>query len=250
MFEDEDALGNISFAPQSPCNSPSMTLNSPNPLEEHPVMNIQITSSKQIKLDVGGYRFTTTITTLTADPNSMLAAMFSGRFPVEKNDEGFVFIDRDGQYFSHILNWLRNGTLPPIESHLEREYLLVESKYYQISSLNDFLLAQDHTTGSPSQSDSHNCNDTRFSLKELLMLVNSVPMGKKLQLPSADLRGLTLDGICLPGANLKYAKMDNASLQYANLQEIAAQSAVLNHAGIYFYFSPSVSITLFLCLCL
>lgn len=33
----------------------------------------------QIKLDVGGEHYTTSLTTLTSAPNSMLAAMFSGK---------------------------------------------------------------------------------------------------------------------------------------------------------------------------
>jgi len=193
---------------------------------DHPsTTNVQLKSSKQIKLDVGGHHFSTSLTTLTADPDSMLAAMFSGRFMLEKNDEGCVFIDRDGQYFHHILNWLRNGTLPPIDNKLEREYLLVESKYYQITSLNEFLLAQENPTP-PSDSNSG------YTLKELLALVNTVPVGRKLQLCAADLRGLSLDGICLTGANLRFAKLDNASLQYANLQESLAQNASFNRADL------------------
>lgn len=192
----------------------------------HHSTNVQLKSSKQIKLDVGGFKFSTTLTTLTADPDSMLAAMFSGRFPVEKNEDGCVFIDRDGAYFHHILNWLRNGTLPPIENHLEREYLLVESKYYQITSLNEFLLAQEHSPSQPPDPES------KFNLKELLQIVNTVPTGRKLQLASADLTGLSLDGISLQGANMKFAKMDRASLQYANLQELLAQNASLNYADL------------------
>jgi len=198
-----------------------MTLESP---DESP--NVQLRSSRQIKLDVGGYKFSTTLTTLTADPDCMLAAMFSGRFIVEKNEDGCVFIDRDGQYFHHILNWLRNGTLPPIENHLEREYLLVESKYYQITSLNEYILAQDphsHVTADPAE---------KFTLKELLHLVNTVPAGRKLQLSSADLRALNLDGISLQGSNIKFAKLDRATLQYANLQEIIGQNASFNYADL------------------
>ena len=33
-----------------------------------------------VKLNVGGHHFTTSLQTLTKDPNSMLAAMFSGKF--------------------------------------------------------------------------------------------------------------------------------------------------------------------------
>lgn len=221
--EDEPLMQQISFTPHSLLPN-TMTLEH-HPDENH-AHNVQLKSSKQIKLDVGGYKFSTTLTTLTSDPDSMLAAMFSGRFPVEKNEDGCVFIDRDGQYFHHILNWLRNGTLPPIESHLEREYILVESKYYQLTNLNEFLLAQEHSHPThPTEP------DTKFSLKELLQLVNTVPTGRKLQLASADLQGLTLDGISLQGANIKFAKLDHASLQYANMQEVIAQNASFNHAG-------------------
>lgn len=227
--EEEDSLLPVAFSP----HSPTMTLESSEDLS----LNVQLKSTKQIKLDVGGYKFSTTLTTLTADPDCMLAAMFSGRFIVEKNEEGCVFIDRDGQYFHHILNWLRNGTLPPIESQLEREYLLVESKYYQITSLNEYLLAQDPH---PQKIDPAE----KFTLKELLHLVNNTPVGRKLQLPSADMRGLNLDGISLQGANIKFAKLDRATIQYANLQEVLGQNASLNYAGMGL-FSPSTSFSPF-----
>jgi BTB/POZ domain-containing protein KCTD9 len=155
--------------------------------------NVQLTSSRQVKLDVGGFKYSTTLTTLTADPNSMLAAMFSGRFPVEKNEEGCVFIDRDGRYFHHILNWLRNGNLPPFESGCEQQSLLMEAKYYQIISLVEFL------SGAESLPQVEGTIGEKFTLKEILLLVNSVPSKKKVQLPSTDLNQLTLDGIHLPG---------------------------------------------------
>ena len=46
-----------------------------------------------VKLNVGGKRFTTSLQTLTRDPNSMLAAMFSGRHEVQTAEDGSVFID-------------------------------------------------------------------------------------------------------------------------------------------------------------
>ena len=55
--------------------------------------------STKVKLNVGGILFTTTVQTLTKDPDSMLAAMFSGRFPMKPAEDGTFFIDRDGTYF-------------------------------------------------------------------------------------------------------------------------------------------------------
>jgi len=187
--------------------------------QDDPPVNLQLTSSRQVKLDVGGFKFSTTLTTLTADPNSMLAAMFSGRFPVEKNEEGCVFIDRDGRYFHHILNWLRNGYIPPIKSSMEQEYLLIEARYFQIASLVDFLNV-------PPQE--------KYTVKELLYLINSVSSKKKVQLASADLSKLNLNGINLPAANLNFVCLDDSSLQYANLSEVSLQRSSLANADLQF----------------
>lgn len=73
-----------------------------------------------IPLNVGGYNFVTTLSTLTKDKNSMLAAMFSGRHELDTDSEGRYFIDRDGTYFKHILNFLRDGNqLPSADVALE-----------------------------------------------------------------------------------------------------------------------------------
>ena len=73
------------------------------------VAAVHKTQQSQIKLDVGGTHYTTSISTLTRIPNSMLEAMFSGRHSIHKNDEGRVFIDRNGKLFEYILDYLRNG---------------------------------------------------------------------------------------------------------------------------------------------
>ena len=65
------------------------------------------TFESRIKLDVGGCTFTTTITTLTRFPDSMIGALFSGRHNLTTDESGYYFIDRDGTHFRHILNYLR-----------------------------------------------------------------------------------------------------------------------------------------------
>ena len=53
-----------------------------------------------IKLNVGGKIYETTLDTLRKDPDSMLCAMFSGRFELKANErDGAYFIDRDGKLF-------------------------------------------------------------------------------------------------------------------------------------------------------
>ena len=48
----------------------------------------------RIKLDIGGSLFTTTTSTVSRFPDSMLAAMFSGRHELPKTEDGTYFIDR------------------------------------------------------------------------------------------------------------------------------------------------------------
>ncbi|KAJ1444067.1 BTB/POZ protein [Ochromonadaceae sp. CCMP2298] len=61
-----------------------------------------------VKLDVGGVRYTTSLTTLRRFPDSMIGCMFSGRHALPKGEDGYFFIDRDGRHFYHILNFLRS----------------------------------------------------------------------------------------------------------------------------------------------
>ena len=66
----------------------------------------------RVKLNVGGVKYETTLTTLTADgDNSMLGSMFSGRHELHTNDDAEVFIDRDGTHFGYILNMLRDANV-------------------------------------------------------------------------------------------------------------------------------------------
>ena len=88
-----------------------------------------------INLNIGGRRFTTSLQTLTKDPDSMLAAMFSGKFEVKPSEDGAFFIDRDGKRFRFILNYLRDGELIVPEGATFLKELEAEAKFYQIKGL-------------------------------------------------------------------------------------------------------------------
>lgn len=96
----------------------------------------------KIKLDIGGQFFSTSLSTLTRDPSSMLAAMFSGRHQLKTEADGSHFIDRDGTHFRYILNFLRDGHIKegtlPLNETIQRE-LLAEAEFYQISGLVEYL---------------------------------------------------------------------------------------------------------------
>ena len=71
----------------------------------------------------------------------MLAQMFDGSTPLEAEEDGSYFIDRDGRHFHHVLNYLRDppSFLPPASKEDAAE-LLKEAQYYQLTGLRNALL--------------------------------------------------------------------------------------------------------------
>ena len=65
----------------------------------------------RVELDIGGTRYVTSRSTLRSRPGSMLDALFSGRHAVIEEEDGSVFIDRDGSTFGHVLAYLRDGVV-------------------------------------------------------------------------------------------------------------------------------------------
>ena len=112
-----------------------------------------------VKINVGGKTFQTTMMTLqgkhAGEQESMLAAMFSGRHP-NCLDEGIVFIDRDGDQFAHLMEYLRSPTgkmgyfqnlrnkhlqaLREAKRDLEYEQMLEEARYFQLQGVLALLL--------------------------------------------------------------------------------------------------------------
>jgi hypothetical protein len=96
-------------------------------------------ASSKIKLDVGGWKYTTSLATLSSEPQSMLAAMFSGRHELSVDSEGYHFIDRNGQYFGIILDWLRTKNLSSSMGADVIEILKREADFYQLTKLQSDL---------------------------------------------------------------------------------------------------------------
>ncbi len=91
--------------------------------------------SSFVGLNVGGRIFLTSHSTLTRDPNSMLARMFNENSPPSCQDkDGHYIIDRDGDTFKYILNYLRDGSCVFPVNYYTRAELLREADYYQVDS--------------------------------------------------------------------------------------------------------------------
>lgn len=64
-------------------------------------------SSDIVNLNVGGKRFSTSKTTLTQVAETFFTSLLSGRIQSLRDEHGAIFIDRDPELFSIILNYLR-----------------------------------------------------------------------------------------------------------------------------------------------
>ncbi|XP_057368601.1 BTB/POZ domain-containing protein kctd15-like [Daphnia carinata] len=87
-----------------------------------------------VHIDVGGTIYTSSLETLTTRfGESRLAKMFNGGIPIVLDSlKQHYFIDRDGQMFRHVLNFVRNGRLLLPDDFADVELLLEEAKYYDI----------------------------------------------------------------------------------------------------------------------
>ena len=89
-----------------------------------------------VTLNVGGNTYTTSLSTLTKDRESMLGAMFSGEMSASHKDRhGNYVIDRDGKLFRYVLNFLRSSKLLLPEDFKELEMLGEEAEFYQIKDM-------------------------------------------------------------------------------------------------------------------
>ena len=92
-----------------------------------------------IELNVGGVFYTTSLSTLVKEEESLLGQMFTGRSsnPVIRDSKGKYFIDRDGVLFRYILDFLRNQKLVLPENFQEKRRLQQEAEYFNLSSLSE-----------------------------------------------------------------------------------------------------------------
>lgn len=91
-----------------------------------------------VKLNVGGHKFTTTLSTISKSGSNFLSNLVNGKIPAVRDEKGYIFIDRNGKNFEIILDYLRNGVLliPPTSSF---KAFLVEASFYSLSLDEAFL---------------------------------------------------------------------------------------------------------------
>jgi hypothetical protein len=69
-----------------------------------------------VKLNIGGYCFETSVQTLRRVPHTFFDAYFSGRYAQDVCADGSIFVDRCGEHFGHILEYMRDGVVSAAEA--------------------------------------------------------------------------------------------------------------------------------------
>jgi len=93
----------------------------------------------RVKLDIGGQTFHTSVTNLTKHKQSFFGLMFGGQFPLVKESDGSIFIDRSPKHFILILDFLRDDAVSlPTDPQLLEE-IVREVNYYQLTPLMSLI---------------------------------------------------------------------------------------------------------------
>lgn len=87
-----------------------------------------------VKLNVGGKKFETHKDTLVQH-SEFFRAKFEKKF---FNDDGEIFIDRNGDLFAYILDYMRSQELPELSDEL-RSRLSIEADYFLMKGLEEKL---------------------------------------------------------------------------------------------------------------
>jgi uncharacterized protein YjbI with pentapeptide repeats len=196
-----------------------------------------------VRLNVGGQVFCTARSTILSDPDTMLAKLFGGYIPSAVDSTGAVLFDRDPEYFTPLLNYLRTGVLTMPES-LNPSGVLEEARFFNFYKLEPYLetlvrrerkslLTRDDIVrtliNSPSNT-SLRCQGLDLEGINLSKLDLSHINFRKCVMIGADLSNATMTGTQLADTNLTSANLSGCMLRGANLAGARLDDVVMRHA--------------------
>ena len=91
-------------------------------------------NKEHVVLNVGGKLFPTSAQTLTSVPNSKLDKLLKGRTTIRTDENGYLFLDRNPDYFCYVLEYLRDGRVIFPSDSFMKERIIKELKYFECLS--------------------------------------------------------------------------------------------------------------------
>lgn len=102
--------------------------------------NLATTSVQgMVLLNVGGRKFTTSVDTLTMEKDTFFTALLSNQWKVEKDKDGYIFIDEDGDIFAEILIYMRNPAKYVLSDEKLRQRMINDAEKYKLLKLLSLL---------------------------------------------------------------------------------------------------------------
>ena len=120
--------------------------------EKHEIQDLVCMDSEVIALNVGGtHHLMTERDVLRAVPGSTLEKMFNGMHELKKINEE-VFLDRDGNTFNHLINYLRNNrdVFPEFTDPNEEIHFFKELDWWKIQTKQNVTRRTAHISTSQS----------------------------------------------------------------------------------------------------
>jgi hypothetical protein len=109
--------------------------------EELNESDLKIKNNEIINLNVGGIIYTTKFCTLLSEKFCFFYKIFKNKDNWQKDKNGNYFIDRDGESFRYILNWLRDKNSVHFPRKRSKIYPLLKNdvKFYKLKKLERIL---------------------------------------------------------------------------------------------------------------
>lgn len=195
-----------------------------------PATSAHRSATDWVTLNVGGSLFTTSVATLTnAEPQSMLARMFSGGSeglrPSDRDSSGAYLIDRSPTYFEPLLNYLRTRQLV-LDHAVNPAGVLEEARYFGIES----LLSRLETLVAAGPQSPLSGDHVPLTRREVVRALLSTPSEASLRFQGVNFTGADLSKLDLRNINFKYACLRDCNLTHCNLTGCCLERADLSGA--------------------
>jgi len=99
---------------------------------------------KNIRLDIGGTIFEVPLEVLQNNKSGFFSTMFSGKFPLQEQEDHSYFLDRDPTSFTYVLRVLTGQELNISQlSPMDMDLLKQDAEFYQIAELKERFAKKD-----------------------------------------------------------------------------------------------------------